>query len=48
MGELYENKTEKKRGPGIVPSVKCLTLGFGSGPDLRVVRLNPLSRLGWA
>ena len=31
------------RGAWIVLLVKHLTLGFGSGHDLRVIRLNPTS-----
>lgn len=31
------------RGAQVAKLVNCLTLGFGSGPDLRVVRSSPES-----
>ena len=38
---LLESPT--KRGTGMAQSVKHLTLDFGSGQDLMVMRLSPMS-----
>ena len=34
-------------GTGMAQSVQCSTLDFGSGHDLRVVRLSPTSAVHW-
>ena len=35
-------KTKTNKGAWVAESVKCVTLDFSSGHDLRVVRLSPL------
>ena len=36
-------KMFKRRGAGVAESVKCLTVDFDSGHDLRVLRSSPMS-----
>ena len=47
MGHNGELRNKTRQGYLMVQSVKCPTLDFGSGHDIRVVRLAPCQALCW-